>query len=79
MAYNELYPKGSQVQIADRVFLDNFLATWKYHHKLQPEQLIYADRVAIVIGAAMYHGGDQLYTLQGIPGQWHEECLRPAR
>jgi hypothetical protein len=22
-----------------------------------------------------YHGGDVLYTLDGIPGLWHEQCL----
>jgi hypothetical protein len=78
MAYQEKFLAGSKVRIADRGFLDNFLATWKYHHKLQPEQLLYADRVGIVTGAAMYHGGDQLYTLPGILGIWHEECLRPV-
>lgn len=74
--YKATFPEGSKVRIADRVFLDDFYATWKYHHKLLRDQLIYADRVGIVQGVAFYHGGDALYTLQGISGLWHEECLR---
>ena len=27
-------------------------------------------------GVAFYHGGDPLYKLAGIPGLWHEQCLR---
>jgi hypothetical protein len=76
-AYTAAFPKGSKVQIADRAFLENFLATWRYHHKLEPLQLAYADRDAVVEGVAFYHGGDQLYTLGDIPGIWHEACLRP--
>jgi len=76
-AYTATFPEGSRVQIADRTFLENFLATWKYHHRLEPAQLDYADRDAVVKGVAFYHGGDQLYTLGGIPGIWHEACLRP--
>jgi len=25
-----------------------------------------------------FTGGDEIYTLQGIPGVWHEECLSAA-
>ena len=25
-----------------------------------------------------YHGGDALYELEGVPGVWHEVCLRKA-
>jgi hypothetical protein len=74
--YTPIFPEGSTVRIADRAFLENFLATWKYHHKLLPEQIAYASRVTTVKGIAMYHGGDQLYTLDKIPGIWHEQCLR---
>jgi hypothetical protein len=76
-AYTASFPKGSSVQIADRAFLENFLATWKYHHKLEPAQLDYADRDATVKGIGYYHGGDVLYELSEIPGTWHEACLRP--
>lgn len=46
--YREAFPEGSAVRVADRIFLDEFMATWKYHHKLQPEQLECADQVAKV-------------------------------
>lgn len=41
--YKEEFPKGSTVQIVDRVRLENFLKTWKFHHKLEPDQLNYAN------------------------------------
>ena len=75
--YREAFPVGTEVRVADREFLDDFVATWKYHHKLQSEQLAYADRVAKVEGVSFYHGGDPLYKLIGVPGLWHEQCLRP--
>lgn len=25
-----------------------------------------------------YHGGDELYWLKGVPGVWHERCLKAA-
>jgi hypothetical protein len=57
---------------------ESFIATWKYHHKLKTEQLAYADRTAQVKGAARYHGGDFVYTLEEIPGFWLEQRLRAA-
>lgn len=77
--YKAAYPKGTRVRIADRAFLEDFKATWKYHHKLQQEQLTYAGCQMTVLGVAYYHGGDALYALEGIPEYyWHEQCLRPA-
>jgi hypothetical protein len=29
-----------------------------------------------VAAIGYYHGGDVLYTLNDIPGIWHEQCLR---
>jgi len=78
MAYKEKFPKGSAVKIASRPFLEDFLRTWKYHHKLQPDQLNYADQIAQVEKVGFYHGGDVLYNLNDIPGIWHEECLEAA-
>jgi hypothetical protein len=75
--YQEAFPNGTTVRIADRSYLENFLATWKYHHKLSPEQLPYADSVVVVASVGFYHGGDVLYSLEGVPGTWHEACLRP--
>jgi len=74
--YKEAFPAGTEVRVAGRQFLDDFLATWKYHHKLRSEQLPYADAVTKVEGVGFYHGGDPLYKLVGIPGLWHEQCLR---
>lgn len=73
--YNIEFPVGSRVKTADRETLEEFLRSWKYHDKLQPEQLDYHDRVAKVAEVGFYHGGDELYRLEGIPGIWHEENL----
>jgi hypothetical protein len=73
--YNERFPKGRKARIADRAILEEFIATWKFHHKLQPEQLEYADRVATVVDVGFYHGGDPVYKLEGIPGLWLDQCL----
>jgi hypothetical protein len=69
---------GTQVRIADRGFLESFLEAGQYHNELEPEQLEYADRVAKVKEVTFFHGGDEIYALDGIPGVWHEECLRGA-
>jgi hypothetical protein len=69
---------GSQVRIADRAFLEAFLEAGQYHNELEPEQLEYADHVAAVQSVNFFHGGDEIYKLEGIPGVWHEECLRGA-
>jgi hypothetical protein len=74
--YRETFPKGSEVRIANREFLDDFRRAWKYHNKLQDEQLPYADKIATVNSVGYYHGGDVLYELEGVPGIWHEACLR---
>jgi len=75
--YNELFPAGTRVRIAQRQLLEEFKRTWKYHHKLRNEQLDWAGQMAIVKGVAFYHGGDPIYTLSGVPGLWHEQCLGP--
>jgi len=77
--YKEAFPSGVEVRVAERAFLEDFVATWKYHHKLQLEQLAFADRVAKVEAVSFYHGGDVLYKLEGIPGLWHEQSLRPPK
>jgi len=69
---------GSQVKIADRAFLENFLEEGQYHNELEPEQIEFAGRVATVKSVEFFHGGDEIYTLEGIPGVWHEECLSAA-
>jgi len=74
--YKEAFPEGTEVRIADAAFLDDFKTNWKLHHKLQSEQLPFANRTAKVEKVGFYHGGDPVYKLEGIPGEWLEQCLR---
>jgi hypothetical protein len=74
--YKEAFPVGSKVRVVEGIALKNFQATWKYHHALQPEQLALAGRVATVEAVGFYHGGDVVYTLDGLPGSWLEPCLQ---
>jgi hypothetical protein len=76
--YKETFPVGTLVRVADRAALDRFMTSWLYHHRLQPEQLAYADRVTTVEEVGFYHGGDPVYTLAGLPGLWLEQCLRAS-
>lgn len=73
--YEEAFPVGSEVRVADQQALESFARTWKYHHRLAPEQLHHAGSVARVKSVGFYHGGDILYELDGVPGIWHEACL----
>ena len=61
--YQATFPEGSKVRVAPTAALETFMREWKYHHKLQPEQLNYAGAVGAVEKVGFYHGGDQLYTL----------------
>lgn len=76
--YNEEYPVGSKVRIADRPALESFQQEWKWHHPLQADQLDHAGQSAKVKKVSFYHGGDELYELESIPGIWHEQCLEPG-
>ena len=69
---------GAEVRIADLGFLQSFLEAGQYHNELEEEQLAYAGRTAKVKEISFFHGGDEIYTLEGIPGVWHEECLTAA-
>jgi hypothetical protein len=69
------YPDGSAVRIVSRAALEEFSRIWTMHHPLHSEQLDHASRTAIVRASFMYHGGDVLYQLEGIPGIWHDQCL----
>jgi hypothetical protein len=71
---NAEFEVGSEVKIADRAFLE----AGQYHNELEPEQLAYAGKIAKVKAVDFFTGGDEIYTLQGIPGVWHEECLSAA-
>ena len=73
--YKENFSVGSRVRIANRSRLEEFIKSWKYHHKLEPRQLEYADKIFEVEKIGFYHGGDVLYELRGVLGLWHEELL----
>ena len=73
------YPSGSLVKIANRQTLEEFMQTWKFHHKLQPEQLDFADKIGKVELYGFYHGGDELYKVEGASGIWHESCLEAVK
>jgi hypothetical protein len=76
--YQAQHARGSRVKIASRRALEQFLRDWKYHNKLLPEQLNYADQLAEIEAIGFYHGGDELYKLKGFPGVWHLQCLLRA-
>ena len=73
--YQEQFPVGSRVRILDREPLARFAREWKYHNPLTPAQLEFAGTEGVVSDVAFYHGGDPLYSLAGLPGVWHEQCL----
>ena len=43
---------------------------------LEPEQLEHAGEITEVREVTYYHDGDPLYSLDKVPGTWHEPCLR---
>jgi hypothetical protein len=75
-AYEADYPVGTTVRIKDVAELRAFQRTWKLHNPLSDEQLQYAGEMAIVQEVGFYHGGDERYTLAGVPGMWYERCVR---
>ena len=78
-AYQEKFPVGTKVCVADASVLERFLRpSWPYHHPLDPSNLRFARSVQTVVSVGFYHGGDVLYELEGIPGQWHQDCLVEA-
>jgi hypothetical protein len=73
--YEADFPVGTKVKVIDRDALDALRRNWRWHHAVQPEQLGFAGREATVKGVSFYHGGDEVYELEGLPGLWHEQCL----
>lgn len=76
--YEERFPAGSRVRVRELAELARFLRDWKWHHPLDEDRLQYAGRTTTVATVGFYHGGDVLYTLDGIRGTWHEACVEPA-
>jgi hypothetical protein len=77
-AYNAEFPPGTLVQVVGLPHLKEFLRTWRLHHSLTEDQLSYAGVRGRVVDVGFYHGGDELYHIEGMPGIWHESCLEPA-
>ena len=69
------FPIGTRVRIAGRVALELFHREWGLHNPLQAKQLAHAGVQSVVSDVGFYHGGDVLYTLENVPGVWHERCL----
>ena len=76
--YDEKFPVGTRVVVAAREELEEFRTAWTHHNPLLKELIDYAGQATKVKAVSFYHGGDALYELEGIPGVWHEICLRPA-
>lgn len=76
MAYDAAFPVGTTVQIVEVGELAEFERTWTLHHRLAREQLQFGGQSAVVSRTLYYHGGYVLYTLTGVPGIWHEICLK---
>ena len=70
------FPAGSRVRVVDRAHLEKFMKEWRLHNPLREEQLEFGGQVAAVREVGYYHGADELYSLEGLPGVWHEACLR---
>ncbi len=73
--YAEEFPVGTTVRVLGRTGLEAFRRDWQWHHPLEDSQLAFAGQTAKVNSVSFYHGGDELYELEGIPGTWHEACL----
>ena len=73
--YEADFPIGTKVRVKARDFLEDFHRSWKFHNPLKKDQLDYGGGRASVTHVDYYHAGDELYTLEGIPGIWHECCL----
>jgi hypothetical protein len=76
---NADFPVGTRVRIKGNETLIQFSRPqWKFHHPVEEVQMSFAGKLAVVTNAGYYHGGDELYVLEGIPGTWHEKCLELA-
>ncbi len=73
--YNPEFPRDTVVRVVARERLEDFQRNWKLHNPITDAQLDAAGVQAKVANVGFYHGGDELYTLQGLPGIWHECCL----
>lgn len=85
MRVRDSKPYQSDLQVGERVRtlpetqLAVFRDNWSYHHPLSDEQMRFAGDGYTISEVSFYHGGDPLYSLDGVPGVWHRACLtRPG-
>jgi hypothetical protein len=77
--YKGRWARGTLVKVAPLAVLEEFMATYHYHHALKPEQLQYAGITTTVRALGFYHGGDVLYSLADTGDWlWLEPCLEDA-
>ena len=69
---------GTWVRVAERPALEALQASWSFHNPLRAAPLEHAGQLAQVQAVGFFHGADELYTLAGLPGLWHEACLAPV-
>jgi hypothetical protein len=77
-AYNAAFPVDSRVRIRGVDELRRFQIEWKAHPPLEDDRLRFAGELTTVVTVGYYLGGDALYTLDRVPGIWHERCLERA-
>jgi hypothetical protein len=73
--YQSKFQKGELVRVKSSEDLERFRLEWKFHDPLTVEQVAQGGRTDHVKEVGYYFGGDVLYTLDNIPGVWHEENL----
>lgn len=66
------------MRIKTRAVLESFKKEWRHHNLLADAQLACAGKEGKVIAVSFYHGGDVLYTIEAMPGLWHEQCVESA-
>jgi hypothetical protein len=71
------FQAGDRVRIKSLEILQEFTLHPVYQ-PLQESQFKYADKLAVIAESSMYHGGNILYQLKGVPGIWHQDLLLPA-
>ncbi|MGA2761139.1 MAG: hypothetical protein ABSF08_12585 [Candidatus Cybelea sp.] len=78
--YAERHPVGSFVEVPPMEALTEFMQTWKYHRKLQVEQLRFAGKRLKVKSVGYYHGGDCVYEIEEAEEyRWRDPCLLPVQ
>jgi len=70
------FEAGDEVEIMDRVTLEQFRDYWKYVARPTEEQLRYAGLKTKIKIPTFYHGGYVLYELEDAPGVWLSPTIK---